>query len=213
MIIIFVVFSFFALIFYDNHINDNQGSLFTRDKTVILKSVLPFMIIIHHTWIFEDFKCVGVFVVSLFFFISGYGQECKREIKEYFSLREILPMVRKQAIPLVIPSIIYIFLLFACQRLSIDEVIGEISGYGLILPYTWFIVSLWLLYFVFYSASSLTIRFKYVVILTAIGIAVSTVLMALGQIQSTYHMCNVIAIFRSYILSLHQTTSVEQPLY
>lgn len=155
-----------------------------------MKSVLPFLIIIHHTWIFEDFKCVGVFVVSLFFFISGYGQECKREIKEQFSLRELLPIIRKQTIPLVIPSVIYVILLFTCQGLSMDEVIVKICRYGLVLPYTWFIVSLWLLYFVFYSASTLTICFKYVVMITAIGIAASTVLMALGHIQSTYHMCN-----------------------
>lgn len=139
---------------------------------------------------FEDFNYVGVYVVSLFFFISGYGQECKREIKKRFYYRDLLPMIRKQAIPLIVPSIIYVFLLFVYQGLSVDEVIGKICRYGLVLPYTWFVVSLWLLYLLYYSASTITIRFKYVVVITAAGIAVTTVLMALGQIQSTYHMCN-----------------------
>lgn len=138
----------------------------------------------------NDFNPVGLFVVSLFFFISGYGQEFKRERHEGISLTKLPLMIWKQFYPLIIPSVIYISLLFLYQGMTTDQVIDKVCRYGLILPYTWFVLTLWILYIIFYVACSLTDKYKYVVVITAVGIVVSTLLMAHWKMQSTYHMCN-----------------------
>lgn len=56
---------------------------FQRQQTSLLKVVLPWVIILHHltlkTNMLRDFNEAGVYVVGLFFFISGFGLEKKRE--------------------------------------------------------------------------------------------------------------------------------------
>ena len=55
---------------------------FSKDRTTLLKAVLPWVIILHHlslkTNLLGDFNEAGVYVVGLFFYISGYGLEKKR---------------------------------------------------------------------------------------------------------------------------------------
>ena len=55
---------------------------FSKDRTTLLKAVLPWVIILHHlslrTNLLGDFNEAGVYVVGLFFFISGYGLEKKK---------------------------------------------------------------------------------------------------------------------------------------
>jgi hypothetical protein len=60
-------------------IRGNRFSLFTKERTYLLKALLPYIIFIYHSHLFDwDFKITGPFVVSIFYFMSGYGLETKR---------------------------------------------------------------------------------------------------------------------------------------
>ena len=75
-------------------------SLFTKERTYLLKALLPYMIFIHHSHLFDDsFHFVGIFVVALFFFISGYGLETKRKngfvINNVFLIKALKKLIIK----------------------------------------------------------------------------------------------------------------------
>ena len=57
----------------------NQECGFPKEKTNLLKAILPFFILFHHAngEVLIDFIPAGKFVVAVFFCISGYGMETK----------------------------------------------------------------------------------------------------------------------------------------
>ena len=132
--------------------NWKAGGGFSKDKTLILKAFLPFLILIHHLWMFDDFNQVGIYVVAMFFFISGYGLQYKREV-DSISIKTFFHSIRKLLIPLIIPSICYVLLLILYKEIGMEDLYTELAGYKIILPYTWFVVSLIILYCFFYSLS------------------------------------------------------------
>lgn len=56
-----------------------QSDIFIKEKTIPLKGLLAILIVIHHLSLYIDhkalypFQCWGAPIVSLFFFVSGYG--------------------------------------------------------------------------------------------------------------------------------------------
>ena len=131
-------------------------SLFIKDRTYLLKAFLPYMIFIHHSHLFdESFHFVGIFVVALFFFISGYGLETKRKSGIVINKVFLIKALKKLIIPLIIPIIIYV-----CCRLyndSFDIIYKDnIKKYQIILPYTWYVVTLIILYLFFYISVGLS---------------------------------------------------------
>lgn len=146
--ILVFIFSVFSLI------NKPDFAEFTRNKTDVLKAILPFFIITHHTHVFDnDFYYVGAFVVSIFFFISGYGLETKR-IKRGFNYSDLWPSVRKLIVPILIPATLYLLCLVFIENATCQKIIAEIAKYQTILPYTWYVLTLIILYIVFITLSS-----------------------------------------------------------
>ena len=128
-------------------------SLFIKERTYLLKAFLPYMIFVHHSHFFDgDFYYVGAFVVAIFFFMSGYGLETKRIVggAEIINNRYLVNALKKLIAPLIFPIIV--FLLLRLYSVPFSVVLDEdIRKYQFILPYTWFVVTLIILYFLFYS--------------------------------------------------------------
>lgn len=131
----------------DNH----KFDFFTKEKTYFLKAMLPYVIIVHHSHLYNwDFRSAGPFVVAIFFFMSGYGLETKHIMGGAKSINNdfLVNALRKLIIPLIVP--ITIFLTLRLFNVSFSVIFNEdIRKYQLILPNTWFVVTLIILYFLF----------------------------------------------------------------
>lgn len=132
-------------------------SLFTKERTGLLKALLPYIIFIHHSHLYDrEFSLAGVvYVVALFFFISGYGLETKRKRNLLLKKDFLIKALQKLLIPLIVPIIIYI-----CLRLYNDSFRaiyeGDIKEFQLILPFTWYVVTLIILYVFFYVSVAMS---------------------------------------------------------
>ena len=129
----------------------SRFSLFTKERTYLLKAILPYMIIVHHSHLYNwDFRSAGAFVVAIFFFMSGYGLETKRIVggAEIINNRFLVNALKKLIVPLIFPIIVFLLLRLYSVPFSVilDE---DIRKYQLILPNTWFVVTLIILYFLF----------------------------------------------------------------
>lgn len=91
--------------------NKDKEFTFSIEKTELLKAILPFFIVLGHcslTYaVFMDFSKTGAFVVSLFFFMSGYGLEKKR-LNSTVDNNYIVNRIKSILIPGVIPASIYL---------------------------------------------------------------------------------------------------------
>ena len=136
------------IIFYNSN-----TFIFSISKTQVLKAILPILIIIGHCSlnynILYDFKNLGAIVVSIFFFISGYGLELKR-LQQKMSIGYILRRIKTILLPIIIPSIIYITVLYIKGDNVSETLLKNIWRWNIVLPYTWFISKLLIIYLLFY---------------------------------------------------------------
>lgn len=146
---------------------------FAKNKTIFLKALLPFMIITHHTHLFDgDFYYVGAFVVSLFFFISGYGLESKRKVNT-ISNKWFVRSLKKLTIPLIVPIVIYMGIRLC--KTPLNTIIAEdILKYQLVLPHTWFVLTLILIYVIYHICVTLQQKLKKPSFLIVITVAILT---------------------------------------
>lgn len=135
----------------------SKFSSFTKERTYLLKAFLPFMVFVHHSHLYNwDFYHIR-YVVALFFFMSGYGLETKRIVggAEFINNKFLVNAFRKLIIPLILPIIIFLILRLWSTPFSVilDE---DIKKYQIILPYTWFVVTLIILYIIYYLCVTIT---------------------------------------------------------
>lgn len=128
----------------------------TKQRCDFLKALLPFLIILCHfchpdwPWPFGgDFYINGTPVVMIFFFISGYGLNYKRS-RGGIQLRELPSRLWKLLTPTIIPSIIYLILLFLLGENAFSYLWDCITSFSCPLPYSWFVAVLALLYIGYY---------------------------------------------------------------
>jgi len=150
-----VLFALWALFF-----GTRTANACTKQRCDFLKAFLPFFIILHHhaqrtdwPWPFDgDFCALGGPVVMMFFFISGYGLECKRGSKG-LRLRELPLRLRRLFTPTILPVLMYIAGLLVIGR--IDKLWSTIAICWFPLPHSWFVVVIAILYVGFYLCASL----------------------------------------------------------
>lgn len=142
---------------------------------------------IHHSGFLynEDFKETGVYVVALFFFISGYGLENKR-LNNKVNVKGLRVSLKKLIVPLVIPIIIYTLLKLTVFHVSPHAFLDSLYKYQIILPYTWFIITLAILYCIFYIIASIDMVNSFLMTFTIIIVVICAIAFAL-HIQTTYH--------------------------
>ena len=102
----------FSLLLYALLLFAPRKEAFTFDlsNTALLKAILPFFIILGHAAHAVKsslFDGLGVYVVALFFFVSGYGLEYKRSVDSKDSMHLLVNRIVKLLFPLVVPIIIY----------------------------------------------------------------------------------------------------------
>lgn len=155
--------TFIVIIFFVYHLSINylhfESIIFSKSKSELLKVILPFFIILHHTSneSLSDFIPVGKYVVALFFFISGYGLEAKRVVvsPQLFHLFERL---KKLLLPVIAPMLLSISIQYAKGQNICDYICSSIFSFSFPLPNSWFIMILALLYVAYYSLAFTRIR-------------------------------------------------------
>ena len=183
-----IIIIYFLLLFYPR--KQIEIDFFPKNLSIFLKGILPLFILIHHIGLnsgsFKDFNLVGEYCVGLFFFISGYGLEYIRNGHKN-KLLYLFQRLKKLFIPLIIPSLIYIGLLVYIGNFCFKELLE----YKIVLPYTWFIVSLSIMYIFYYLITSCVRKKIVVCICMTLVIISSTVIMAKLGLSSTYRVSNL----------------------
>lgn len=150
---ILVLVAFIAFIF-----STSNEKTFNLQRSKLLKAVLPYGVILGHISAYNkdvfNIAIVGSFIVGVFFFISAYGLECKRQA-DNIKIRGLWCRLFKLLLPLVVPIILYIDLLIL-RKCNAELIVTEnLRSYQLILPFTWFIIVLAIFYVFFYIISSI----------------------------------------------------------
>jgi len=148
-----LIFSVLVLFFVLS--NSKIGSL-TIEKSNFLKAFFPYVIILHHvshlTGGISDFQWAGPYGVGVFFFISGYGLEYKRR-HGVLNITSYFKRVKNVLLPIIIPVSIYLILLAINGTHIWQFVIEQLKSYTIVLPYTWFVITLIIIYTSYYSLS------------------------------------------------------------
>lgn len=155
MLTLFLTLAFVALLF-----GRREASLFTKDRSAFFKAILPIFIMLHHfsqkIGGLSDMLLVGAYAVGLFFFVSGYGMESKRESSPT-TMRYILKRVRCVVVPVIIPALVYVLCGYMLEGVSpLDSVLQCLYRFECLVPNNWFAFTLILLYFFFYLSALLS---------------------------------------------------------
>lgn len=79
-----IILSFALLLFALFIKAEKRCDVLIKQKADLLKALFPFVIILGHVSfkypdsMIRDMRFAGPYVVGIFFFLSGYGLECKR---------------------------------------------------------------------------------------------------------------------------------------
>lgn len=129
---------------------------FSIERTNVLKVILPHIIILGHCSLIlggcGDFTKTGALIVSIFFFISGYGLQVKYESKK-LAFSYIKGRIIKLLLPILFPAIIFSLLLYHIDRESFVAFYINFKSWNILLPFTWFVVKLIILYFAFFYST------------------------------------------------------------
>lgn len=155
-----------------------------KDRTLGLKGILSVLILFHHIQFLVDipilflFSSWGAPIVSLFFFISGYGSTYSYLKKgngylDRFFYRRIWKTIK----PFLIITIIYILLEFIDKGcLLLPSLLELICKGNTILPYSWFVIAIIIQYLFFFlsfkHAATMLRKIIYVLVLTVIGMII-----------------------------------------
>lgn len=136
----------------------NQECGFPKEKTNLLKAILPFFILFHHAngEVLIDFIPAGKFVVAVFFCISGYGKETKFIQTGHLSTRDLCYRQKSLFLPTIVPILFYSLVLFYMQKDVVGIFHEHFTDVSMPLPNSWFIVVLALLYCLFFITCKFT---------------------------------------------------------
>lgn len=172
---------------------EGGGSLFTKDRTQLLKAVLPWAVILHHlslrTNMIADFNEVGVYAVGLFFFISGFGLEKKKE-RISVDITQLPNRLTKLLLPLVVPIIALLVLEYLLGDNVTRTICNSLRDWCIILPYTWYVLNLLIFYICYYVLSWLIKSTRRFVFAMTGAIFVISVLLMLFDGTSAHYASN-----------------------
>ena len=122
----------------------NQVYDFEKEKSVWLKAILPFLIIVHHCACMGVpylglMKLAGVTICTWFFLISGYGMMASFLLKGTDYLKGFIrKRFSKIAIPYIIALVVYLLWCMLVQHTSVYDYLSS-QHFDKWLPYSWFI--------------------------------------------------------------------------
>lgn len=134
---------------------------YSKEYWTCLKGVFAIVIVLHHLAlkttqgvIFQHLESVGFLCVSIFFFISGYGlmkqyrTNKEQYLKHFFRNRIFIILIQYVSV-----SIVYwILRSIIGDRRSIKEFVLSFFNGNPIAPYSWYIIEILILYFMFFLA-------------------------------------------------------------
>lgn len=128
---------------------------FNKEKSVVLKAFLPFLIVVHHCACMGvphlgPMMMAGVTICTWFFLISGYGLMASFMAKgdsylQYFIRKRLIKVI----IPFLIAFIVYVAYLFFIDKVNLFHYFTS-QMFDHWLPYSWFVFVIIGGYFVFY---------------------------------------------------------------
>lgn len=161
MIVLFVIlFLLFAC-----SLHRRERFVLMKQRSDVLKALFPFAIIIGHVYfyypnfIFQDFRWAGPYVVGLFFFMSGYGLEYKYDHGS-INFTAFKKRIKDLLVPVIPPLIIYLLVRWWMGEPIRSYIINDLKSYNLILPMTWFVISLIFLYVFYFVGRGLRLNNK-----------------------------------------------------
>ena len=140
-------------------------TILSKDKSNAVKGVLAILIVFHHFSTtcdisgFSEFRRWGAIIVSVFFFMSGYGLGRSMTLKGKAYLSNFLNHRLWKSVILPYAIALIIFLVY----LNVDvpdasTLVGDWSRGITLLPNAWFIVALALMYLGFYFINKTSSR-------------------------------------------------------
>ncbi len=167
---------------------------YDRQKANLLKAVFPFLIIIHHLEQYNllgisIFSWIGIWVMYLFFAMSGYGL-----VISYIKKSDYIDGFLKRALPKLFIPYMFTFVLFVIYRFfeGVDQIeLFKSEGLFSFIPTSWFIYILAMFYIFFfivfkYMKSNIAVK---VVLTSALVIAYCAVAPYIGIAPWRYNKC------------------------
>lgn len=158
MILLFIVLALAYILF-----RSGNNEVFTKGRSDVLKALFPFAIILGHVYhlypngFFQDMRWAGPYVVGLFFLMSGYGLEYKWE-HGGINGAGLRKRLKALLIPVVLPLALYLVLDVVKGNEVLAEIVSELKGFSLVLPCSWFVLALLVLYLIYYLLRPLVVR-------------------------------------------------------
>lgn len=149
--ITFFILTFILLLLFRN----KETLVLSKERCDFLKAFFPFLIIAGHcsffcqNTFFDDIRWSGPYIVVIFFFISGYGLQYKYRHNQ-MDIKYLKNRTKAILLPIILPIIIYVLL--SCNGWgSFKHLCKNAIFHGnLILPYSWFVIVILLLYVSYY---------------------------------------------------------------
>lgn len=180
-------------------------TILSKEKTSAVKGILAILIVFHHfsttcdISCFSEFRRWGAIIVSVFFFMSGYGLGRSMTLKGKAYLSNFLNHRLWKSVILPYAIVLIIFLVY----LNVDvpdanTIVGDWSRGITLLPNAWFIVALALMYLGFYFINKTSARchvvkmflytLVYIIIVYSVGFErcwyVSVIMFPLGMLYA-----------------------------
>lgn len=187
----FLSFILLLLCIIAQHQHSNRRLCEKRNLTDSVKMIAAIAVVVCHLFTFYMHHPAwaaesqfGSLSVSIFFFLSGYGLMCSYSLKgkkylEGFCIHRISKII----IPLLTAYIIYIPILRLINHTGgIIEAIQRLFSSNPLLPYSWYVTEITLLYLLFYLVMRFIPRYK----LPALSLAI--VFMLAGMLLAGLHI-------------------------
>lgn len=183
----FLSFILLLLCIIARHQRSNRRLCEKRNLTDLVKLIAAIAVVVCHLFTFYMHNPAwaaesqfGSLSVSIFFFLSGYGLMCSYSLKgkkylEGFCIHRISKII----IPLLTAYIIYIPILRLINHTGgIIEAIQRLFSSNPLLPYSWYVTEITLLYLLFYIVMRFVPRYKLPALSLAIVFMLAGMLLA-----------------------------------
>ncbi|AME09176.1 MULTISPECIES: acyltransferase family protein [Gemella] len=136
-----------------------------KNSTNGLKGLLAIGIILHHLsqWIssgetFSNFQYMGTYIVSIFFFLSGYGLYIQTQVKSDY----LTSFFRKRLLKILIPFVFISGIYLVYRVVYLKEIINLNFFYNLFLKHTTIIYNGWFVDIIIFTYIFFYISFKFI---------------------------------------------------
>lgn len=183
----FLSFILLLLCIIARHQRSNRRLCEKRNLTDLVKLIAAIAVVVCHLFTFYMHNPAwaaesqfGSLSVSIFFFLSGYGLMCSYSLKgkkylEGFCIHRISKII----IPLLTAYIIYIPILRLINHTGgVIEAIQRLFSSNPLLPYSWYVTEITLLYLLFYLVMRFIPRYKLPALSLAIVFMLAGMLLA-----------------------------------